>query len=148
MSREVRRVPANWVHPKEHGRFKPLMDHYQTAHDDFMDEVAKNGLQVAIDYYGCAPDINDYMPDWPEEERTHLMMYESTSEGTPLSPAFATPEELARWLVDNNASAFANMTATYEQWLSTCRQGWAISAVMVDGVMTSGVADNSRERTG
>lgn len=148
MSREVRRVPADWVHPKENGQFKPLLDHYQTAHDDFMGEVEKNGLQAAIDYYGCAPDINDYMPDWPDEERTHLMMYESTSEGTPLSPAFATPEELARWLADNNASAFGSMTATYEQWLSTCRQGWAISAVMVDGVMTSGVADNGRERTG
>lgn len=147
MSREVRRVPADWVHPKEHGRFKPLLDYYQTAHDDFMDTVRSEGLQAAIDYYGCAPDINDYMPDWPDEERTHLMMYESTSEGTPLSPAFATPEELARWLADNNASAFGSMTASYEQWLATCRQGWAISAVMVDGVMTSGVADNSRERT-
>lgn len=145
MSREVRRVPADWVHPKEYGRFKPLLDHYQTAHDDFMGTLRSEGLQAAIDYYGVAPDINDYMPDWPDEERTHLMMYESTSEGTPLSPAFATPEELARWLADNNASAFGSMTASYEQWLATCRQGWAISAVMVDGVMTSGVVDNGRE---
>ena len=68
------------------------------------------------------------------------MMYEITSEGTPISPAFATPEELARWLSDNEAIAFAGMTATYEQWLRVANGGYAGSAVMTDGKMESGVA--------
>lgn len=68
------------------------------------------------------------------------MMYETTSEGTPISPAFATPEELAQWLVDNNASAFADQTASYEAWLRIACGGYAPSAVMTFGSgMVSGV---------
>jgi hypothetical protein len=85
------------------------------------------------------PQRKDYMPDWRPDQRTHFMMYENTSEGTPISPAFATAEELARWLADNNASAFADMGATYEQWLNTIRRGSAISAVFREGEMVSGV---------
>lgn len=92
------------------------------------------------DWAGPRPSPDDYMPDWPEDQRTHLMMYEDTTEGTPISPAFATPEELARWLADTGASAFGNMTATYEQWLATCREGWAVSMVIENGIMKSGVA--------
>ena len=92
------------------------------------------------EWSGKRPVHADYMPEWPENEATHLMMYESTSEGTPISPAFATPEELARWLADSGASAFAGHTATYEQWLATCRLGWAVSAVMDAGGFRSGVA--------
>ena len=82
-----------------------------------------------------------YMPDWPAEQRTHFMMYEDTSEGTPISPAFATAEELARWLADNNASAFANQTASYDAWLSTINRGFAHSATLRNGEVVSGVTD-------
>jgi hypothetical protein len=67
-------------------------------------------------------------------------MWEDTSEGSPISPVFETPELLARWLADNGASSFGNDTATYEQWLPVCRGAWAPSMVMRDGVLTSGVA--------
>jgi hypothetical protein len=147
MGREVRRVPADWQHPKYepwegHTGFKPLHDgdDYQRDHDGFLEKLAKGGLQEAIDEYGRAPDRADYMPQWSPEERTHLMMYENTSEGTPISPAFETAEELARWLADTGASSFASMTATYEQWLRVAQGGYAPSAVMTGGVMTSGVA--------
>jgi hypothetical protein len=146
MGREVRRVPADWQHPKDclygDDRFRPLHDgaDYQDAHDGFMEKLREEGLQAALDYYGRAPDENDYMPRWSEAERTHLMMYENTSEGTPISPAFETAEELARWLADNGASAFANSTATYDQWLATIRRGSAISAVSIGGgPLVSGV---------
>ena len=146
MGREVRMVPADWVHPHYEewtGNIgpKPLhkSDWYQSNHDGFIEKLNKEGLQAAIDEYG-AVDINDYMPQWRPEECTHYMMYENTSEGTPISPAFETPEELARWLDDNNASAFADHTATYEQWLRVAKGGFAPSAVMQGGVMTSGVA--------
>jgi hypothetical protein len=92
-----------------------------------------------IQWSGGQPQLEDYMPDWPEAERTHLMMYEDTSEGTPISPAFETPEELARWLTDNGASAFGGQTASYEGWLAVCRGAWAPSAVMRGGQMVSGV---------
>ena len=81
-------------------------------------------------YRGQRPHRDDYMPNWPVDQRTHLMMYEDTSEGTPLSPAFKTPEELAQWLADTNASAFGSEGASYEAWLRVARGGWAPSLVM------------------
>lgn len=85
------------------------------------------------------PNPEYYMPNWPQEERTHYMMYEDVSEGTPISPAFATPEELAKWLADTGASSFADYTATYEQWLATIKRGSAVSAIIDDNGMRSGV---------
>jgi hypothetical protein len=66
-------------------------------------------------------------------------MWETTSEGSPISPPFATPEDLARWLADTGASAMGGQGASYESWLRVCRGGYAPSMVAVDGVMTSGV---------
>jgi len=80
------------------------------------------------------------MPDWTESERTHLMMYENTSEGTPMSTAFATPEELAQWLAENNVRALGGQTASYEGWLRVARDGYAPSAVYTPSTgVTSGV---------
>lgn len=57
-------------------------------------------------------------------------MWETTSEGSPISPVFGTPEELARWLADTRASTFGSMTAGYDQWLAMIvGPGWAPSAI-------------------
>ena len=124
MGREVRRVPADWQHPKnddwrDNNKYKPLFlgEDYTVKAQEFLELANFGGLQEAVDYYGQAPDINDYMPNWADGEKTHYMMYETTSEGTPISPAFTTPEELARWLADTGASAFGSTTASYESWL-------------------------------
>lgn len=85
------------------------------------------------------PDPDEYMPEFPEGTATGWCMYETTSEGTPISPVFETPEDLARWLADTGASAFGNSTATYEQWLSMARAGWAPSMVVSGNVLQSGV---------
>jgi len=139
MGREIRHVPENWEHPKNDcGGHKPLYEGYKDDSVEFMSMANKEGLQEAIDYMGC-PNLEDYMPDWQESEKTHIMMYENTSEGTPISPAFKTPEDLAEWLADNEASLFGHRTATYDQWLSMCKSGWAMSAVVTSDGVTSGV---------
>lgn len=139
MGREVRKVPANWQHPKkDSGHYEPLHQGYLAAKKGFEKIQKEKGLQEAVEYMHC-PDSNEYMPDWSAEEKTHYMMYEDTSEGTPISPAFATPEELAKWLVDTGASSFGDMGATYEQWLNVCNGGWAPSMVYDNGVLKSGV---------
>jgi hypothetical protein len=171
MGREVRRVPADWQHPKypsdhyEHhlrGRYVPLYEGggYEASAAEWDEEweAWQRGLARSYsgerwrekseaeramrytEYAGPRPSPDDYMPNWPAEQRTHLMMYEDTSEGTPKSPAFATPEELARYCADNGVSAFGYDTATYEQWLRVAQGGWAPSAVIADGQMISGVA--------
>lgn len=91
------------------------------------------------EWHGGRPVEADYMPSFPEGTATHLMMYETTTEGTPISPAFATPEELARWLADNNASAFGEDGASYAHWLTVARGGWAPSAVIDAKGLRSGV---------
>lgn len=160
MGREVRMVPADWEHPKDqHGTFIPLHEGdctvaqrewddglalwIQGLRDDFDGGTTQHGGRCDIygwkEWSGGRPAAEDYMPSWPREQRTHLMMYEDTSEGTPISPAFATPEELARCLADNGASSFAKMTATYEQWLAVARGGFAPSMVMDSKGLRSGV---------
>jgi hypothetical protein len=44
-------------------------------------------------------------------------MWETTSEGSPSSPVFATAEELASWLAETGASMFGSTTATRAEWL-------------------------------
>lgn len=145
MGREVRRVPADWKHPKHDGNYIPLHEGYAEDKAAFEKMFQEKGLQEALDYYGTAPDKADYMPDWTEEEKTHYQMYEDTSEGTPISPPMETPEALARWLADNGASSFGKSTATYEQWLPICRGGYAPSMVIAGGKMMSGVEAMSDE---
>lgn len=163
MGREVRRVPADWQHPKHwttglrglEERYKPLFpgENYQSRVDEWDEECSKWKRGEFPDYAdeesrkltfeqwnGQRPHRDDYMPNWPESERTHCMMYEDTSEGTPISPAFATPEELARWLADTGASSFGEDTVRYESWLRVAKGGSACSAVyspetgMINGV--------------
>lgn len=68
-------------------------------------------------------------------------LWETTSEGSPISPPMPTPEELARWLADNGASSFGSNTESYETWLAFIHgPGWAPSAVSSGGLMVSGVA--------
>lgn len=159
MGREVRRVPANWEHPKDtEGDLIPLHDGYTRRVTEWDLENAKWQEGLCSDkggwqpigedyrnmsyagYAGARPKRKDHMPEWPTEERTHYQMYETCTEGTPISPVMQSPTELARWLVDNNASAFGGQTATYEQWLGMISEGSAPSAMMVGGVMQSGVA--------
>lgn len=164
MGREVRMVPADWQHPKETTfdhrtgqfveRYKPLFapgwaerakewdeEREKWERGEYPGYTAEANKGIPYDQYaGRRPCSEDYMTDWPAEQRTHYMMYENTSEGTPISPAFATPEELARWLADNGASAFGSDTATYEQWLKVARGGWAPSMIIANGVVQSGVA--------
>lgn len=159
MGREIRMVPANWNHPAkvtDQGeiKFVPLLEGpfskcysqyaaYKEKWDrgDFPDWAGDESRKLSFEEYeGKAPSADEYMPEWKPEEKTHFMMYENTSEGTPISPAFATPEELARWLADTGASSFGSSTATYEQWLSTCKRGSAMSAVYTPNTgLVSGV---------
>lgn len=166
MGREVRRVPKDWEHPKDaRGHFVPLfggsfsqeLKKWEVCNGKWImgsrwDYVSKTWIEIENEYRhlsfdewrGPKPVAEDYMPDWDEAERTHYMMYEDTSEGTPISPAFETPEELAQWLANNNASAFGSETATYEAWLRVCEGGYAPSMVVKvneEGVrISSGVA--------
>lgn len=160
MGREIRRVPLNWQHPIEWVQridrfagdgstrpelsFKPLFerDYYETAvreYDPTDPDDAKYG----------PPKIENYMPDFSDvpEDEMGICMYETTSEGTPISPVFKDPDELAHWLADNNASTFGSSTGTYEQWKAMIdRSGWAPSAMFSNETgLISGVEAVARD---
>jgi hypothetical protein len=110
MGREVRMVPANWQHPRSSmGKYNPLMDGYESAC-----EVREEEMCEYPDHAPDRPDPKEYMPVFRADKATHYMMYETITKGTPISPAFETPELLAAWLVANKANAGAGYTATYE----------------------------------
>lgn len=52
-------------------------------------------------YADWSGDPTFYRPEWPEGTPLGYCYYETVSEGTPKSPAFATQTELADWLVQN-----------------------------------------------
>lgn len=89
-----------------------------------------------------SPEVKAASEAWEPEEPPvgeGWQMWETTSEGSPISPVFATPEELARWLADTGASTFGRETATYGQWLGMIRADWAPSAVADAKGVRSGV---------
>ncbi len=144
MSREVRRVPAGWEHPKnEKGCFVPLHESFPYSEEEIQEGLRDGWLSNEPPNYGC-----DVMPQWPEAERTHYQMYESVTEGTPISPVMESPEALARWLADNKASAGPYATATYDQWLAMINAGSSNGSLVLDirsGEIVSGVENVSRQ---
>lgn len=90
---------------------------------------------------------------WPSEEAKRIyeewkktepptgdgyQIWETVSEGSPVSPVFATPEELARWMVANDDSVTKD--TTYDQWVAWIRgPGCAPSMVVCDGIVEDGV---------
>lgn len=109
MGRSVRRVPATWEHPRDaEGLYIPCYEHCPYNAEEIAEGLKDGWLTDDPPNYGC-----NVMPQWPKAERTHYQMYEDTTEGTPLSPVCATPEELALWLAAQGASFFGEMTTTY-----------------------------------
>jgi hypothetical protein len=122
MGREIRRVPPNWEHPKKDfpnhrlGRmemkYQPLRDRpFGPAMDEWYAAWKK---WEAGDRDGCddpnmtfwewgngPPDPEYYRPAWDESTAAWYQVYETVSEGTPVTPPFATKEELIDYLVNH-----------------------------------------------
>ena len=110
MGREARKVPHDWQHPQRDGRYEPLFDGYEVNAKQWLTEFkawlrdGEQGEHFWID--NPPPNPEQYMlVGVPEEARTHLMLYETTTEGTPCGPAFATMDELCAW-AEKNATTF------------------------------------------
>lgn len=118
MGREVRRVPPNWNHPKcdRYGddRLQPMYDErYEDASLEWRSSYARweagekmehreddGSLLDFWEYRGNPPDRKYYRP-WRDDEATWFQLWETVSEGTPVSPPFATAEELAAHLAEH-----------------------------------------------
>lgn len=118
MGREIRRVPLGWQHPKnERGHYQPMRDEtfdeafarWEQARQDWVNDkdgertrifdTYYDGKEVAFEkWHGRSPDPDYYRPAWPDDAVLGFCMYETVSEGTPVSPVFATLQEMEDWL--------------------------------------------------
>jgi len=115
MGREVRRVPTSWEHPlDERNQLQPMFD-------KTFEQVAKEWKEAFLKWesgerpsyfdkeceeknlqyweWECGPPDRKYYRPWKDEEATWYQVWETVSEGTPVTPAFATKEELVDYLV-------------------------------------------------
>lgn len=121
MGREIRMVPPNWEHPKTTRYGKA--DSYQPMHDETFAEAAAAWIEgftkwqagerpdyftpskYPADYqfweWESTPPDREYYRPYTDAEATWVQLYETVSEGTPLSPPFATSQELVEYLVKN-----------------------------------------------
>jgi hypothetical protein len=99
------------------------------------------------------PVCNGHGDIWPSEEEKRIyeawtetepptgdgyQIWETVSEGSPVSPVFATPEELAQWMVENDDSVTKG--TTYEQWMAFINgPGWAPSSIVDSSGVRPGV---------
>ena len=171
MPRKVRRVPPNWEHPRwtteeirrgahlpgsaNAGDYRPCYDYdYETAsrawveafnefeadpnHPNRMDGICKFYWE-----YDGHPDVETCRPAFTEPA-TWWQFYEETSEGTPISPAFATAEQLARHIWEDSGAEYGanvyqrdgqgreshryippSQQTSFDELLEDVRRGWA-----------------------
>lgn len=122
MGREIRMVPPSWDHPQRDPHKNPYGHKgYQPMYDEHLDEKMQEwltdfdrirsgnlsdlerecyprGLADWLNDEGVPPDPAYYRP-WRDGEATWFQVWETVSEGTPVTPPFATKEELVEYLV-------------------------------------------------
>ena len=146
MGREIRRVPADWDHPKDSaGRYRPLYDKaYSVACAEWKAEFASweagthpdlpldSGPREFWDWDGGPPDRDSYRDrEWTAEEATHFQLYETVSEGTPMTPPMPSRDALRAHLVERGD--FWGRPWGAQAADRIVRSGWAPSLVIADG---------------
>jgi hypothetical protein len=177
MGREIRNVPPNWQHPETQCKYtykmrpQPMFNWtFEAAFADWLanfDRIRSGKLDAyeieayprglcdwVVDHH--APDPAFYVP-WTPEEATWFQLWQTVSEGTPVSPAFATKEELAAHLAEHGdawdqtrcwnkeSCKLFGLTFGKPGWGADVAtafvmgDGWAPSMVIQDGSVMSGV---------
>ena len=137
MGRELRKVPANWEHPKnDDGRYHPMFNKFygdslkewfkentkweKGTHPDLVkNPELKEKYPFFAMYASNPPDVEYYQTKkYTPEDLTHIQLYETTSEGTPKSPVFKADEfeKLCEYAAEN-CTTFASFKATKEEWM-------------------------------
>ncbi len=153
-------VPPNWQHPtNDRGHLQPM--HNERFEDRFarwladFDRIRGGNLtDLERECYPMHPlaewlcdegqphDPAYYRP-WRDEEATWFQVWETVTEGTPVTPAFATREELVDHLVEHGdrPNALAHQRSGYSREVAEAfvKAGWAPSMVMLGNKTASGI---------
>ena len=125
MGREIRKVPPNYVHPQKYHDYSGEMRDVAMFDKTFEQACAEWDAEWAAwqsgkrpsyykkvdgddttvaffsDYHGLRPnDPSDYRP-WSDAEATWYQVWQTVSEGSPVSPPFATQDELIDYLAEH-----------------------------------------------
>ncbi len=162
MGREVRRVPPNWDHPKTEDSYRrmrpqPMYDRtFEQASEEWLadfDRIRSGGadkfeaecyprgvVEWAVE--NIAPDPQYCVP-WKDDEATWFQVWETVSEGTPVSPPFETEAELIDYLAKNGDAwdqDRGNPAWGQERAERFVKAQWAPSFVIADGKIMDGTA--------
>lgn len=136
MGREVKRVHIDfdWFETA-----KNLRGHTKTWYGYLLDSIdcelcrgtGKNSKgKRCPDCYGEGKSCPKIEPPkgWNDNENG-FQIWENVSEGSPVSPVFLKPEDLAKWMVENDTSVTKG--TSYEAWLRMIKEeGSAPSGIM------------------
>ncbi len=119
MGRKLVMVPPNWQHPNNaDGHPQPMYDQwFEDAFDEWLaefDRIRTGDLtDIERECYpssrplaewlldeGAPHDLAYYRP-WRDEEATWFQVWQTVSEGSPVTPPFATKGELVDYLVEH-----------------------------------------------
>lgn len=128
MGRELKRVPLDFDYPLHKVWYGYFMDYISTCHSnndrDYCEQCKRMAEIKGIGFkdYGC-PDFDGYFAEVQEKLKMlcevpkgeGYQLWETTSEGSPVSPVFKTLDALCEWCEDN-ATTFGSARATKEQW--------------------------------
>lgn len=106
-----------------------------------MEALAKHaGLDESLwrcsvcDCSGIHPEDKEAHDAWEPTEPPAgegWQVWETVSEGSPVSPVMKTPEALAKWMTENDTSVMEG--TSYEHWLAFIHEGWAPSMMSIPG---------------
>lgn len=141
MGREIRRVAPDWEHPRnEHGYYQPLFDEtFEEACARWLAGLdafrLENPTGFNVNGYSFwewdsePPTDRDYYRLAWKDEPTAYQVYENVSEGTPVSPVFATVDDLRAWLMEE----WALSPEAADNFIKT---GYSFSMIMINGRIT------------
>lgn len=141
MSREIRRVPADWQHPIDPQRpcysdgtigyigllsgspdealasWQEGLQQWLRGEYEYQDDSDVRTEDAYRDYTGGEPEAEHYMGHhFTGRPATHWQLYETVSEGSPVSPVFATREALIEWMKRNGCAAWAVRLLEEDGW--------------------------------
>jgi hypothetical protein len=145
MSREIRPVALDWEHPRDGDRtYSDGSIRYFPLHsrEDLLFRI-QDQEENPGDYDGDEEiNLDDYMPELPEGTPYGWQMYETVTEGSPISPIFTTKDELAEWLASPDAGQEQVSQAAARAFVA---DGWAPTFIDRGNGLLTGVESAGRD---
>lgn len=137
MGRRLVRVPPGWQHPRIN--LDPAKPYLPLFTSNFASDLAIYraeraswergfGPEGTEDTYeewdGPEPNPLDYLPQWSYLDATHWQVYETVTEGSPITAVHADPQSAIEELA-NIEARHGSTTTSYQWWCALTKNGQA-----------------------